>query len=414
MDKFEDTYRNWLEQYEPEPPSGIWERIEDELDIAAAWEGVQNELDISNSWGQIEKRLDSHRRKRILYIASMAASVLLFLGVLFWSTDKDYSGTVYTITGRSDSVFINEKEDLINEKASSIVPRKELAQQTLARRMKSLNAESDELPFVSQQGIVREDRSGSSFESMNKIAMVMPVYYNEEGRPGQVAVIEQQTTDAGIPAQEQGMAIGKRSRGKTSYGFQASLTNTWLMNDKTESGLQSDELVATQASYGKDFGLFVSHQLNSRWGLRLEYFFYNEVNQRYNEYYNGRYVNSAISLRYQQMDVLFEFAPFRNSSQHKMYCGLYGGYMHQANQVLGGERRSLMSEYAQFDYGVVGGYFYHLKAFSRVMPTAVGVRFTYGLPNVFEGNEMIPADFSSTRNLSFQLTLAVGLDELSF
>jgi len=62
----------------------------------------------------------------------------------------------------------------------------------------------------------------------------------------------------------------------------------------------------------------------------------------------------------------------------------------------------------------VGGYWYQLPAFEQRIPLAIGVRFKYGMPNVFQGNESIPADFSSTRNLAFQVTFSVGLDKIKF
>jgi len=199
-----------------------------------------------------------------------------------------------------------------------------------------------------------------------------------------------------------------------TYGVYASLSNTWVMNNKTISGLRADELVSTQASYGKDFGLFYMQPLNQKLTIRGEYLFYSQASQNYNEYYNGRYVSSTISMQYQQLNILLHWQPTKQNFRHTLYIGGYGGYLYQASQQIGDEEISLLPEYRRFDYGILAGYWYQLPALQQKMPLALGLRVKYGLPNVFQGNESIPANFATTRNLAFQVTFSVGLEKMTF
>jgi hypothetical protein len=412
MDNFEKLYKNWVDRYQPEPPSEIWEGIEEELDISEAWEGVQDELDVMNSWRVIEKRLDAQKRRRFLAIASVAASLLFLISLGVWQVYDGLSGNNDTdlITAANEHVTKQVEMQLPENPADFQLVQSASAQIDLAQIKKEANAIRQLMPE-------RDNLFGAEHRYKMPYLAQIPHGSVVQGTipyAHLADIAQEDKTEAVRSVNEEKEKSRTYSWQNSSYGVYASLSNTWVMNNKTISGLRADELVRTQASYGKDIGVFYMQPLSVSTALRLEYLFYSQANQNYNEYYNGKYVASNISMRYQQFNLLFHWQPGEQNHRHTIYAGGYGGYLFQATQRIGDEEESLLREYSRLDYGFVGGYWYQLPAFEQRIPLAIGVRFKYGMPNVFQGNESIPADFSSTRNLAFQVTFSVGLDKINF
>lgn len=411
MSNFEKSYKKWLEQYQPELPSDIWEGIEEELDISEAWEGVQDELDVINSWRVIEKRLDAQKRRRVLAIASVAASLLFLISLGVWQVYDRLTGDAELIAAATESIEHETIAPLPEDPINFQLIQSATAQIDLAEIRKEKGAIRQLIPNE-RGGLIETQQNGR----LNYLAHMPqePIYHGSLPQTYLAEVRDQENVKAASLTTEEQKKEGAYAWKQSSYGMYASLSNTWVMNNKTISGLRPDDLVRTQASYGKDIGVFYLQPLTESTALRAEYLFYSQANQNYNEYYNGQYVGSNISMRYQQLNLLLHWQPGAQNHRHTLYAGGYGGYLFQATQRIGDEEESLLQEYRRLDYGLVGGYWYQLPAFEQRIPLAIGFRLKYGLPNVFQGNESIPADFSSTRNLAFQVTFSVGLDKINF
>lgn len=408
MRRFEKTYKQWLDDYRPEPPADVWEGIEDELDIGQAWEGVQDELDVMTSWRVIENHLDGQKRRRFIAVASIAASLLILAVLGFWQVYQGDGTGIATPNLAENNLYdqpvLPASPELTSKSYSSVemsylkTPRPVTIQAMSGRQI------AEDLPENTYRG------NGLAYLEASKQVRL----YQEVRVEKRLAHVATSTDQPDEHVSKEPSPSTNELWKNNSYGVYASLSNTWIMNNKTISGLQADELVATQASYGKDLGLFYMQPLSEKIAVRAEYLFYSQANQNYHEYYKGRYVGSSISMKYQQLNMLVHWQPAEKNLKHTLYLGGYGGYLYQASQHIGDEKNSLLQEYRRFDYGILGGYWYQLPAFQQRVPLAVGIRLKYGLPNVFQGNESVPADFSTTRNLAFQLTFSVGLESIQF
>ena len=80
--------------------------------------------------------------------------------------------------------------------------------------------------------------------------------------------------------------------------------------------------------------------------------------------------------------------------------------LRSVNQKIEGETEDLTTLYRKLDYGLVLGHEVEYY-FSNRFSVAPGLRLTWGWPNIFKGNNEIPASFRSTRNAAIEFTLSV-------
>lgn len=386
MDFFK-WYKNIVESSQEEPPSDVWEEIQDELDVDIVWHNLGNNLSKS-------------KRRIMFYKMAAAASVLLVigLGILLFhnriheTEPKTYVINAYKISESDTLLPITKKE---TDKIQITSFEHEL--ESLAKK-ESPEYDKDEQPDTQ---IIKEHKE--ILEPLPHLA-----YQPYQLAPDIKAI---KTLFEITPFPDQ---IEEQIKPKGSYyaGLSVHAANTWLLNNKTIQGLKSGELTATIPSFGYNISIVAGRDFNKKFGIQAEIYFISQSRQNYNEYVHGKYVSNNMQFNYTNLSLsgrwMF-FNPKENHGSHFLILGAYTGVLKNAVQHLNGTSTSLDNDYSSVDYGVAGGY-EHIYPLGKNFTIGTGFQVKYGLKNIFSGNEYIPDYLNNTRNMSINLMLSVKYD----
>ncbi len=368
------------------------------------WEGIQDELDVDLVWGGLSKRLGTRRallgHKNLIY-TSIAASMLLLVVA---------AGLFYYLSVN------NVSRDYIAD-ITHVSP-------TTAERLQSLPAERSAITTTTGYATHLDKRTAYSgmhfrehgtggFQSEDR------QYYRIVALPPENSL---QPTD--IPYAVSGLDIYLRPADMTTdyqeitgesteetptprffAGLSAQFANTWMMNNKTLSGLQTSSLTDTRLSFGKSFGLTGGVTLSEKTELQMNLDILSQKRQGYNEYIHGRYVSTSLDMDYTKLSLTVHYRPLKHLP-HRVVGGGYLGYLMDASSKVNGNSESIRDMYSSLDYGVTGGYEY-LHNLGNNIQLGTGLYANYGLRNVFAGDEYIPSYLGRTHHLSFHLGISV-------
>ncbi|OFX85298.1 MAG: hypothetical protein A2W99_14975 [Bacteroidetes bacterium GWF2_33_16] len=388
---FNKWYKNKIESLDQDPPEIVWENIQDDLDI-------------DHSWVFVKDYLDKNSRNRRQFIYAVAASLILFITAgTYWlfilqrgqgelqliSTQQTFLET-QNKNKKEDQAFVELKNEFINQKDE----RKPIDKK---RRIKP---EPHEL-FSQQQEELRTNESflasfaASNFSSENNITTN---YMNLREIDSESDNLTEKT---------------ERKAFKEVYiGTIGQFANTWMLNDKTLNGLDSDNLTKTNASFGYNLGFFIGTNISQKTDMQLDLDFLVNNNQNYNEYLNGHYVSSQMRLNYSQASLSLRYLIISKrfiKGEHRLSIGSYLGYLRNAYQVIEGESVSVLNTYNNFDYGLLLGYEYVIPVYNKI-DIGTGFRAYYGLQNIYSGDNTIPSYMNKTNNASVNITLSIKYD----
>ncbi|MFO7827905.1 MAG: hypothetical protein R6V23_04740, partial [Bacteroidales bacterium] len=192
-------------------------------------------------------------------------------------------------------------------------------------------------------------------------------------------------------------------------GTTGQLANTWLLNEKTYSGLESTSLTASNASFGSNFGIFAGANITEKLFLQFDLNILAQNRQDYNEYLEGQYITNEMKFNYSQLGFSLRYIAFSNrymKGEHNIYGGGYWGYLHSAFQVIDNEAYNITDYYAKSDYGVFLGYEY-IFPIAKNLGFGTGVKAMYGLNNIYSGDHYIPSYLNKTHNASLNITFSL-------
>jgi hypothetical protein len=382
----------------------------------AVWDGVQDQLDVDAVWTRLDASLSSHARKK--RIAAFAVAATLFLAV---ST----LGLWYILSPGSmhdpkqAAQLEQEQEEVAGDTLSAFAQLDEvIADDTgifsLPTPVEKEHRAAQHLQLV--QISSQDDFQSGQFLEMVFETAVTPI----KALPILVAdaqIQKKQINTFGFSPSSLGNddittyigdAVWPENLLSSVYiGFTGQLANTWMLNDKTISGLKSDELTFTDPSFGSNFGLQIGAGLTQRLGLRAEIMWLNRNRQTYREYLNGNFVTNDIILDYYSFKFLARYNAGSYARPHYLLAGAYTGFMQQATQTINGVSRYVDNEYENLDYGVILGYEYPFPLTGHLTFTP-GLFAQMGLNNVFSGNERIPDFLNRTHNASLNLSFAIS------
>lgn len=185
-------------------------------------------------------------------------------------------------------------------------------------------------------------------------------------------------------------------------GITALLKNTWLLNHETFDGLKSESLNTTEIMILPDAGITLNYKISKTWQLQADGFFYSNTGQEYHEYIYGHYSRKKITLQYSTMVLSAKYKLDRGDylEQRPSVNILAGGYLsvlNYAHQKINANFRNIRSQYWKYDIGVRFGSEIELPL-SDNMSLAPGIFFSFGIFNIYKGENNIPGYFRRTHN----------------
>lgn len=424
-----ERYRKQVEQQQSAPPPDVWENIATQLDIDEVWDNIAAEL-------------DRQQRRRVLWmsLAGVAASVaVLVIGslVIFKpSTMRPEQqvvahthGTIETQSRETDHGVVADGGAIAQFEATIATPVDLNRQSSKKHQLCMGDHLASNAADTSAQSLM--DQAVSPANSTNSIeAISTAAVFIIQKQPETVAQI------ASNEPLDEGRATGQR---KLAVGFTAALKNTWLLNSETVKGLKGDGLNSAEVTIFPDIGVSLMYGFSPRWTAEFNLFLASRTGQRYMDYVYGQYTNKDIILKYTQMELLanYVYVPRwlgRGNISLVTALGAYYSSLSSASQrssmkvsmvlsnyafdgtnlsVVGAENATTMtvqkeitSHYGHDDYGVVAGFdlAYRMGARFTAVP---GLRFKYGLVNIYGGGSNFSGNFMRTNNGSFEFRLTI-------
>jgi hypothetical protein len=385
---FDKWYRTEIESNQEDPPEALWEAIQDDLDADLVWLRLSGSL--------------PSKKMPLWASLSMAASIALIIGLAGW----------FFLSGQlslPSQLPLGKEQPALPIQEMEANAGLEPAEETIISTELYLFNESD---FSSEkiQGLaIFEPDSAEDiyFATTAELLVIRPVPVNEIPGSGPAQATIDSGRSSSLEAEFLASISPERVRPSFSIGLVGQFANTWLLNQKTLRGLQSQELTTTNASFGKNLGLSAQLPISGKSGLRAELFFYSQNRQNYFEYIGGRYTATSLELDYTSISLLYNYRFGKNHAPHLLSMGVYAGALLQARQFEGEAAQKVKDQYSNTDLGLIAGYEY-LFPVSDQLFLGTGIFTRFGLTNAFSGNQQIPDYLNHTRNAAFVFSLSLN------
>jgi len=383
----EKWYKHAVESNHEDPPEALWDSIQDDLDV-------------SDVWTRLEGSLSQTRKIPLWVFRAAAASIALLIGFSAWFLWFGKDDSVH----QAPPILVQQKVEEENSEAPAVA--------SLGKRPGLTHSEPKVIAHLGKRErelTIDLASAGSKTEKSR-----------ETEEMAEFKRIEKQELPA-LPEQPSGLKESPKTLAdeflasldpeplntRFSIGILGQFANTWLLNPKTFQGLQSQELTATNATFGKNFGLSFMKPLGIRTSLKGELMILSQSRQNYMEYLSGQYTPTSLRLDYRSLSMMLSLSPLEPGSPHSLQLGAYVGTLIQAREVSGQNNLIVRDEYAKTDFGLIGGYEYFIPVSSNVF-IGTGFFAKYGLTNVFYGNQQIPDYLNRTHNAPFIFSLSVN------
>ncbi len=385
-------YKNKVESNELEPPEEVWENIEDDLDINQSWLLINNHLS------------EKSAIKRKYYLAIAASILVLFSVAGYWflnsaKQQKEFLSIVENI--------YEAENDILKEKTNT---KNTLSVEKTPQFQKELTASKNPNVFIAENALFEEELpiDHQKYNNNNHVGVLDSVLIVDS----KVILLNcnfntklkiNNTITNSSDAKER-LAFRKLYIGATGQ-----LANTWMLNEKTYSGLESYSLTKSNASFGSNFGIFIGTNIFERIALQLDINILAQNTQDYNEYMNGHYISNTMKFNYSQtaLSMRYNYLSKRFlKGEHGINFGPYLGYLHNAYQIIDDEVISLTNNYTTYDFGIFVAYEY-LIPISGKLGFGTGVKAYYGLQNIYSGDEFIPSNMNITNNASINISFSL-------
>ena len=401
---FNQWYKKSIENQPEDPPEGLWESI-------------QNDLDINDVWARLETDIGTPKRTMLPLLLTIAASFLfiVFLGSLFYLNYNKHNQketAALNIVTEPDTDEETAHEELFEtDNLASLEPimhTNNMAEFSSAAR--------SVIPEVSGSLTVTSEEFLSNAYNLGMIDHTTPEpYLLASIKPGHITTERRaESLNNLIKDKLQGHFLlttmennGNKWFSDATIGLGGQLANTWLLNEKTFNGLQSTSLTNTNATLGQSFGFMASTNAGKRTWLRLEWYFHAQSGQSYHEYLYGQYTSTRLQLNYHNLALTWHMMPGIQTNPHRIIAGMYTGFLKDATLQLNKARHNVSDEYSRFDYGVMLGYEYIVQ-WKPSLNFNIGVFSKVGLSNIFTGNEYVPASLNQTQNAALILSFSVN------
>lgn len=424
-------YRKSMEEFKPIPPLDSWDEINKQLDIDEVWENLHLNLDYADTK---EKYFNyATYAERVVIIATLLLLIVPVLNQKYFTSPGFKTNSTSAYIG-NDSIApksLSPEPDDVNQAQDKEDGTYNLEHRVPGSRKLSSNepgknnrvsfapSKQDNPPVSGDLNIHNNRLSGSpnfngeqnelrlGLARLNSCDLDLVVSKYAVGIDG-VNVKKLEIALTGSNTEENPTAHTPPY--KISFGIHGAIKNHWLLNQTTYRGLSSEELNTTLPSFGKSLGVSSTYNLASKVAVQAE-LGYAEEGQRYKDYINGKYTKKSIDLSYIHLATIFKYrlSPFLaipGSSNSSLLLGFYNGRLIHAQEKVGSYSRSVTNEYKSHNTGFLAGFEFE-RAISKSMLVTSGIRFNYGLTNIYTGNGRVPASLNATRNGSVDLHISL-------
>jgi hypothetical protein len=388
--KFDTAYNKWLQQVDVGEDDAVWNEIQDELDFIETWDNISARLD--------EFKPQRGRVIPMFYLKMIAAAaailLLLFFPVRYLVERADHPAVVSELSGVTE-----ETEGITSDELTLLE----------AAKTEEVEVVHGIAPLAPPASII-VDKSLPSYSSNDELALSkmqsLPPDASVLLTSSDATLSNLKETDFNIsPEHDQypGFSVRVVEVGLV-YGYK----NTWLLNHETRNGLNPGKLGNTLPTFHQDIGGSSSLMVNNRHLIGLEFLWKSEAGQKYQQYINASYVERNILLDYLKLQAFYIW-------EHDGFPGqaIFGGYVGRltaAEELVDKTRLNVGDSYSNLDFGLLAGYQLNFALKNRFM-VKPGLRVSYNLVNIFEGNDITPSYYKRTNNLSasFNISLSYGL-----
>ena len=393
-------YKNKVESGNLEPPESIWENVQDQLDI-------------DQSWQKINAHLEHKAAVKRQYWYAAAAGLIIFImaGGYWWFKsnnmylEKQLAEKTIVVENDIHEPVIEENNNEIPKKENSIeaIKEKDLLHHTTEQESAQLaqkDVREESLKQIQAQETIQKNIDNERLIMLEPYELNIVDFSEENNKT--LALVE--------PFEiERDSKTDKITFQKIYAGATGQLANTWLLNEKTYTGMEKSSLTASNASFGSNFGLFAGANLSKKLFIQLDFNIISQNKQDYNEYLNGQYISNEMKFNYSQLGFSLRYITFSNrymKGEHNIYAGGYWGYLHSAYQKIDQEIVNITDYYTQSDYGIFLGYEYIFPVYQN-LGFGTGVKAAYGLNNIYAGDQYIPSYLNKTHNASLNITFSL-------
>lgn len=403
--RFDIDYTKWLQQVDVDADDAVWNKIEDELDFAESWDNISTRLDVLKP---LESTMGSRNHLKKFTVAA-AILLLAFLPASLFIKQESHQIIKTELSTEEDAKEITEPSESTNLKTAE----KDEVKEVQSLSFKGISV--DELPLTSFSDykltqtpeiadsevlVHRTDEEvlnriqGLPFDAHILLASNDAIFFN---------LRETEFNHTYEPDKSSGFSFRVAGVGIV-YGYK----NTWLINQETRNGLNPTKLGNTLPTFHQDIGITSSFELNNQHLFGLEFLWKSEAGQNYQQYINGSYVKRNINLDYLKIQTFYLLRS--NGFPGEAVLGGYMARLTMAEEHVDKIRLQVDDSYSKFDYGLLAGYQLNLTLKSKIL-VKPGIRVSYNLVNIFNGNDITPSRFRKTHNLSasFNISLSYSL-----
>ncbi len=439
--KFEELYKSLIEKHSEIPQD--------------VWSGVSEQLDIDDVWGSINQELDKRDRWVIWrnWASGIAALLLIgfgsFTALQYSSNNSKNTATTeklelpnaQNIDGVDNNQTIDANKSIdhssTNKVHSDVIPTLEhISGNEIKANSKQTNSTVQELEDEStsfKKETVRKEIVKGVFvnqdpKDQNKLTPHNLTAYNldqeniaqqndlkdqsanrtiiDKLSPRTLGYSDVTPVNALITGEIEELEEKKRGKVQLKYvGFNTAIRNHWLLNHDTRKGLSAKEISSTDLSFNQSLGANLGIKIGSS-SIGIQSNFISNKGGGYKDYIRGRIIERSINMSYFSSTVFIK--PFSEKIRYNrtLLLGFYLDYLKTAIVNYRGESTDVTSSYKSFDYGFVVGKEYPIKLgkHAQVSPYAT---LSYGLTNVFKGNEEIPSSFDNTQNMNIDVGVSL-------
>lgn len=450
-DKHTIAYKTWLENLHEPPPETVWEAVADQLDIDQTWESISETLDLDDVWNQVEENLPQGiaigqpvvpaKHRKLSWIVAAIVLLTLTTPVLdeiahennanAWKTEKNVVHGATDVTDSKEPALqapqqIPLTKDLASKKTESSTGTEQYRVDKKARLADGPTVQHSvrskqhvphesllEMP-IQKTSLDQEPGLRGLIEQQQAPTIAVPKIVTVQqptGMDSAMLLMETVSVDRIVNVQLQTDSVhevDQQRKPRWQIGLMGAVKNTWLVNPETTNGLKRSSLSNTKVTWGKEFGATVQRQVGHTSFVQVEYYFYSEIGQRYQEYIDVLYQTKDIKLRYQKLQFVYRTQVLEKYKLPPLFfaVGLHVSKLSLASTSVGGEGQLVTEEYMPWDYGVLTGIETEISLTDRLV-LVPGIRAAYGIRNIYGGSSQSPADFNKTHTASIGISLGM-------
>ena len=402
--RFDIEYNKWLQQVDVEEDDAVWNEIRDELDFIETWDNISTKLD------KVKPQKGKVIPMKYLKVFAAAAAIILilFLPVRYFVEQASHPVTISELSEEAD-----EKEELTSDKPTTSATIEEDAE--IAQKAGIEVSPADKVYKKPLESFYNNELT-PIIESKESVGTVFsneePALHRIQNLPFDANILLAGSDAILSNSIETEFHIIPKPGKSSDFSFRVvevglvyGYKNTWLLNYETRNGLDPEKLGNTLPTFHRDIGVSSSLELNKRHLFGLEFLWKSETGQNYQQYINASFVDKNINLDYLKLQAFYLWENDIIPGQ-----AIFGGYIARltmAEEWHDKTRFNVDDSYSDLDYGLLTGYQFNIALKDRII-IKPGLRVSYNLVNIFEGDDITPSHFKRTKNLSASFNISLS------